>query len=91
MSIFAKLVVATLPLVPKIILGKVASQYIAGETLADAVRTVQALNRKQLMATVDVLGEFVHERSVAERDAEVFRHVGLSSFRKYEEPGQLND
>ncbi|MBI5059442.1 proline dehydrogenase family protein [candidate division KSB1 bacterium] len=72
MSIFDKLVVATLPLVPKIIVGKVASQYIAGETLTDAVRTVQALNRKRLLATVDVLGEFVHERAVAERDAEEY-------------------
>jgi proline dehydrogenase len=70
MSIFDKLVVATLPLVPRYVVGKVASPYIAGETLADAVRTVRDLNRLGLMATVDVLGEFVHERSVAERDVE---------------------
>ena len=72
MSIFDKLVVATLPMVPRIIVGKVASQYIAGETLADAVRTVRELNRLGLLATVDVLGEFVHERPVAARDADEY-------------------
>ncbi len=70
MSLFDRVVVATLPLVPKVIVGKVASQYIAGETLADAVRTVRRLNEKGFMATVDVLGEFTNERAEAEAGAE---------------------
>ncbi len=70
MSLFDRVVVATLPLVPKIIVGKVASQYIAGESLADAVHTVRRLNEKGFMATVDVLGEFTNERSEAEASAQ---------------------
>lgn len=69
MSLFDRVVVATLPLVPRVIVGKVASQYIAGETLADAVRTVRRLNEKGFMATVDVLGEFTNERAEAEASA----------------------
>ena len=69
MSLFDRLVVVTLPLVPKIIVGKVASQYIAGETLADAVTTVRRLNEQGFMCTVDVLGEFTNERSEAEASA----------------------
>ncbi len=66
------MVVATLPMVPRIIVGKVASQYIAGETLADAVSTVRRLNTAGFMATVDVLGEFTQERSEAERSVEKY-------------------
>ena len=69
MSLFDRLVVATLPMVPKVIVGKVASQYIAGETLADAVVAVRRLNEKGFMATVDVLGEFTNERREAEASA----------------------
>lgn len=67
MSLFDRLVVAAMPLVPRYLVGKVAAPYIAGETLDDAVRVVRSLNGKGLMATVDVLGEFVSERSEAER------------------------
>lgn len=69
MSWFDKIVVATLPYVPKTLVGRVASQYIAGEHLPDAIRVVDALNRKGIMATVDVLGEFVSERAAAIADA----------------------
>lgn len=67
MSLFDRLVVATLPLVPKAIVGKVASRYIAGETLAEAVAMVKRLNQQGFMATVDVLGEFTRDRYEADR------------------------
>lgn len=66
MGLLDRLVVITLPMVPKWIVGKVASTYIAGETLDDAVRVVRDLNGKGYMATMDVLGEFVAEREKAE-------------------------
>ena len=66
MSIFDQLVVATLPLIPRFIVGKVASPYIAGETLDDAIRATKALNAKGILATMDVLGEFVSDRTAAE-------------------------
>ena len=65
-SVFSRLVVATLPLVPKFIVGRVASSYVAGETLDDAVRAIRELNSEGAMATLDVLGEEVTERAKAE-------------------------
>jgi len=65
MSVFNRLLVTTLPLVPKPIVGRVASRYVAGETLDDAVRVIRKLNQEGAMATVDVLGEEVSEREKA--------------------------
>lgn len=65
MSAFNRLLVSTLPAVPKPLVGKVASRYVAGETLDEALATVRALNAQGAMATVDVLGEEVCEREKA--------------------------
>lgn len=53
------LIVKTLPLVPKPLIRKIASRYVAGETLEDALRVVRGLNAEGCMATLDVLGEDV--------------------------------
>jgi proline dehydrogenase len=61
----------SLPLVPKPIVRRVSRRYIAGDTLAEAVATVRELNAGGFMATLDVLGESVTDRSlvdVAARD-----------------------
>lgn len=50
-------VVALLPAVPKPIVRRVASRYIAGTELEDARRVVTRLHAKGKLATVDVLGE----------------------------------
>jgi proline dehydrogenase len=64
------LVVSTLPLVPKAIVRKVASRYVAGDTLDAALDTMRALAAEGAMGTVDVLGESVTHRdqTVATRD-----------------------
>jgi proline dehydrogenase len=66
MSLFSRLVVTTLPLVPRFMVGRVASRYVAGESLDDAVETVRRLNAAGALATVDVLGEAVTDRDRAE-------------------------
>lgn len=65
MSLFSRLVVSTLPLVPKFLVGRVARRYVAGETRQDALATVRALNEKGAMGTLDVLGEEVGNREKA--------------------------
>lgn len=65
MSVFDRLLVSTLPFVPRFIVGRVAKRYVAGETLEDAVATVRALNAEGAMATIDILGEEVAEREKA--------------------------
>lgn len=65
MSLLNKLVVATLPAVPRPIVRYFANRYIAGEETADAVRVVKELNAHGVMATLDVLGEDIHSRQEA--------------------------
>ena len=67
MSLLDKLVVLTLPLVPKTIVRGFASRYIAGESIEDALRVVEELNGQGCSATLDVLGEFITRREEAER------------------------
>jgi proline dehydrogenase len=64
-SLFSRLVVSTLPLVPKALVGRVARRYVAGETREQALATVRELNRLGAMATLDVLGEEVRQRDRA--------------------------
>lgn len=73
MSFFNKLVVKSLPFVPKPIVRKFANRYIAGETLADAVRCVRQINSEGACATLDVLGEdiFTKEEAVESRKASI--------------------
>lgn len=59
MSFFDKMIVASMPLVPKFIIGRVAARYVAGETLDQAVELIKRLNGEGAMATVDLLGEEV--------------------------------
>ena len=66
MSTFDFLVSRSLPLVPPFIVRRFSRPYIAGETLDDAIRVLARLNGDGFMGTVDVLGESVHHRDVAE-------------------------
>jgi proline dehydrogenase len=75
MSLFSRAVVTTMPLVPKAVVGKVASRYVAGESLEDAVATIRALNAQGAAATVDVLGEEVREREKARAAVEEYIRV----------------
>jgi proline dehydrogenase len=55
-----------LPLLPRRVVGKIASPYIAGPTLADACRVVAELNAAGKRGTVDVLGEEIATLAEAE-------------------------
>jgi proline dehydrogenase len=83
MSVFSRVVVLTLPLVPKFVVGQVAKRYVAGETRADALDEARSLNESGAMVTLDVLGEEVTERDKAE--AAVVEYIAL--FDAIEERG----
>ena len=60
------MIVTMLPMIPKGIIRKVSMRYIAGDRLPDAINTAARLDRdEKAWSTIDVLGEFVKERSVA--------------------------
>lgn len=67
MNVVNRLIVATLPLVPRAVIWRIASRYVAGETLEQALETVRVLNAEGCMATVDVLGEDVVAKEESER------------------------
>jgi proline dehydrogenase len=64
-AILDRAVVRLLPAVPKPLVRQISNRYIAGETVADACRTVKELNAKGRMATIDVLGEEITSRAQA--------------------------
>lgn len=65
MNLFNKLVVMTMPLVPKALVRRIANRYIAGDTIEDAVRLVRQLNQSGMMATLDILGEHITKKEEA--------------------------
>lgn len=64
-----KLIIKTMPLIPKSIIHMVAKKYIAGDTLNDAVSVTKEFEKLGGMTTIDVLGEFVttKERALHEK------------------------
>jgi len=52
-----------------------ARRYIAGETRDDAIKVVKRLNRKGLLATIDILGENVQDKE--EADANTNEYLSL--------------
>jgi proline dehydrogenase len=64
-----------LPAVPKRLVRKLASPYIAGPTLEDAVRVVRRLNIEGKLATIDVLGEEVTSAEEAGEIARAYHRV----------------
>lgn len=65
MNIVNKVLVPAIQIMPKGVVKVFANKYIAGDKLSDAVKTVKSLNDKKLMATIDVLGESISEKSEA--------------------------
>ncbi len=58
-SIFDKTVASSLKFVPKAIVRRVASRYVAGETLDEAVAEAKKLNADGYLVTMDLLGEAI--------------------------------
>ena len=64
-----------LPAVPKPLVHRLASRYIAGPTLDDACHVVATLNAQGKLATIDVLGEEITRAGVARAIAQAYRDV----------------
>ncbi len=73
MHLLNKLVVVSLPLVPRPLVRFFAGRYIAGETIQHAIQTVRQLNAEGVCATIDVLGEdvFTKEETIDSRDQSI--------------------
>src|SRR3954471_11986418 len=62
-----------LPAVPKTVVRRISSRYIAGEELEDALRVVREVNAEGKLATIDVLGEEITNPEEARAIAGAYR------------------
>jgi proline dehydrogenase len=74
-ALLGRAIVRALPAFPRGLVRRLSSRYIAGPTLEDAVRVVRALNAKGKLATVDVLGEEIHDADAARAIAREYHDV----------------
>jgi proline dehydrogenase len=74
-SIFDEAIARVLPAVPKPVVQLFSQRYIAGSTLQDAVDVVHRLNDDGKLATIDVLGEEIHNEDEAHAIARAYVDV----------------
>jgi len=65
MGTFQRLAIASLPLLPRPIMRAVASRYIAGETMDEAMAELQSLGERGFRGIIDILGEDVKDEAEA--------------------------
>jgi proline dehydrogenase len=74
-ALLDRAIVRLLPAVPKPVVRRLSSRYIAGPSIDDAIRVVERLNAKGKLATVDVLGEEITSADEARAIAGQYRDV----------------
>ena len=75
MALLDRAIVRLLPAVPKPVVQKLSSHYIAGSELSDACRVVKELKDDGKMATIDVLGEEITSADEARAIVADYRRV----------------
>ena len=67
MSFINSIITSSLPLLPKWFAKPFAKPYVAGENSEDALQHVKQLNDKGFYATLDILGEHVMDKELAQQ------------------------
>jgi proline dehydrogenase len=75
MTLLDRAIVRALPVVPRSVVGRISSRYIAGPSVDDAVRVVRELNAGGRLATIDVLGEEIRSADEAAAIVRAYREV----------------
>ena len=65
MNIFNKVMVGTISILPKKFVRIFAGRYIAGDKIEEGIDKVKELNSKNIVTTMDVLGESINSREEA--------------------------
>lgn len=71
-TVFEKLVLASLPYVPGVLMRRLAARYIAGETLGEATLKLAELSRRGHAGILDILGEHVEDEAAARSAARAY-------------------
>lgn len=69
------MIAGILPHMPKKLVWLFSKEYVAGETLAQALANCQKLNAEGIMTTIDVLGEFISTLAEAEANKKEYLQV----------------
>ncbi len=72
---FNKMIAGLLPHMPKKLVWMFSKEYIAGETLDEAIANAKKLNAEGIMTTIDVLGEFITTLDEAKANTEEYLQV----------------
>lgn len=71
----SKIIANLLPYMPKALVWQFSKDYIAGETIEDAIEAAKKLNSEGIMTTIDVLGEFIKNLDEAKANKEEYLEV----------------
>lgn len=72
---FNQMIAGILPYMPKKLVWMFSKEYIAGETIEEAVKNSLELNRQGIMTTIDVLGEFISTLEEADANKKEYLEV----------------
>jgi proline dehydrogenase len=75
MGVIDKTIAGSVKIIPRPLVKRISSRYIAGERLEDAVATIQDLNKEGCVATVDVLGETSDNKKEAAAKLQDYKDV----------------
>ena len=75
MGIVDKAIANSVPVIPRPIVKRISSRYIAGDTLEDAISTVRDLNGRGCVATIDLLGESTESKADAAATLKDYKKV----------------
>lgn len=71
----SKLILAVLPKMPEGFVWQFSKKYIVGKSLEEALNTSKKLNSEGCRITIDLLGEFIKERSEAEETKQTYLQI----------------
>lgn len=71
----SKLILAILPKMPPGLVWRFSKKYIVGKTLDEALLTSQKMNEEGYTITIDLLGEFITQRSEAEETKQTYLEI----------------
>jgi len=89
MGLFDKTVASSVKFMPKAVVRKVASRYVSGETLQQAVQECKRLNDDGCLVTMDLLGESIEDEAHANASADTYLDI-LDAIEEHQVDGNVS-
>lgn len=84
-----RLISTLLPLMPEKLVWLFSKQYIAGETIEDAINAARELKKQGILSTIDILGEFITSMEEAQANKEQYLEL-IEAVRKTDIDGNYS-